>query len=41
MNLLEMLMGNSETRQGFEDFVNRFDDGPDRKSNLTLITAKL
>lgn len=28
MNLLEMLMGNSQTRQGFEDFLNRFEDGP-------------
>ena len=28
MNLLEMLMGNSETRGGFEDFMNRFEDGP-------------
>ncbi len=28
MNLLEMLMGNSQTRAGFEDFLNRFEDGP-------------
>ena len=28
MNLLEMLMGNSQTRQGFEDFLNRFEEGP-------------
>ena len=28
MNLLEMLMGNSQTREGFEDFLNRFEDGP-------------
>jgi hypothetical protein len=28
MNLLEMLMGNSKTREGFEDFLNRFEDGP-------------
>jgi len=28
MNLLEMLMGNSQTREGFKDFVNRFEEGP-------------
>ena len=28
MNLLEMLMGNSQARVGFEDFLNRFEDGP-------------
>jgi hypothetical protein len=28
MNLLEMLMGNSQTREGFKDFLNRFEDGP-------------
>jgi len=28
MNLLEMLMGNSQTRDGFEDFLKRFEDGP-------------
>jgi hypothetical protein len=28
MNLLEMLMGSSQTREGFEDFLNRFEDGP-------------
>jgi hypothetical protein len=28
MNLLEMLMGNSQTREGFEDFLKRFEDGP-------------
>ena len=28
MNLLEMLMGNSQTRDGFKDFLNRFEDGP-------------
>ena len=28
MDLLEMLMGNSETRTGFEDFLNRFEEGP-------------
>jgi len=28
MNLLEMLMGNSQAREGFEDFLNRFEDGP-------------
>jgi hypothetical protein len=27
MNLLEMLMGDSQTRQGFEDFLNRFEEG--------------
>src|SRR4030065_2408070 len=28
MNLLEMLMGNSQTKEGFEDFLKRFEDGP-------------
>ena len=28
MNLLEMLMGNSQTRGGFEDFLKRFEEGP-------------
>ena len=28
MNLLEMLLGNSQTREGFRDFLNRFEDGP-------------
>ncbi len=28
MNLLEMLMGNSQTREGFKNFLNRFEDGP-------------
>jgi len=28
MNLLEMLMGNSQTREGFKDFLSRFEDGP-------------
>jgi len=28
MNLLEMLMGNSQTREGFEDFLSRFEEGP-------------
>jgi hypothetical protein len=28
MNLLEMLMGNSQTREGFKDFLNRFEKGP-------------
>jgi hypothetical protein len=28
MNLLEMLMGSSQTREGFEDFLNRFEEGP-------------
>ena len=28
MDLLEMLMGSSETRTGFEDFLKRFEDGP-------------
>ena len=27
MNLLEMLMGNSQTQQGFKDFLNRFEEG--------------
>ena len=28
MNLLEMLLGNSEKRGGFEDFLIRFEEGP-------------
>jgi hypothetical protein len=28
MNLLEMLMGSSQTQEGFKDFLNRFEDGP-------------
>jgi len=28
MNLLEMLMGNSQTKEGFQDFLKRFEDGP-------------
>jgi len=28
MNLLEMLLGNSQAREGFEDFLNRFEEGP-------------
>jgi hypothetical protein len=28
MDLLEMLMGNKQTREGFQDFLNRFEDGP-------------
>ena len=28
MNLLEMLMGNNQARTGFEDFLNRFEEGP-------------
>jgi hypothetical protein len=28
MNLLEMLMGNSQTLDGFKDFLNRFEEGP-------------
>jgi hypothetical protein len=28
MNLLEMLMGDGQTREGFEDFLKRFEDGP-------------
>ena len=28
MDLLEMLMGSSETRTGFEDFLKRFEEGP-------------
>jgi len=28
MNPLEMLMGNSQTREGFKDFLNRFEEGP-------------
>ena len=28
MNLLEMLMGNRQARGGFEDFLNRFVEGP-------------
>ena len=28
MNLLEMLLGNSQTQEGFKDFLNRFEEGP-------------
>ena len=28
MGLLEMLMGNSQTRDGLQDFLNRFEEGP-------------
>jgi hypothetical protein len=28
MNLLEMLLGNSQEREGFKDFLNRFEEGP-------------
>lgn len=28
MGLLDVLMGSSETRVGFEDFLNRFEEGP-------------
>ncbi len=28
MDLLEMLLGNSQNREGFEDFLNRFEEGP-------------
>jgi len=28
MNLLEMLMGSSQTKEGFKDFLNRFEEGP-------------
>jgi hypothetical protein len=28
MNLLEMLMGTSQAKEGFKDFLNRFEDGP-------------
>ena len=28
MDLLEMLMGSKQTREGFQDFLNRFEDGP-------------
>jgi hypothetical protein len=28
MDLLEMLMGNSQTREGFKDFLGRFEEGP-------------
>jgi len=28
MNLLEMLLGNSQTKEGFKDFLNRFEEGP-------------
>jgi len=28
MNLLEMLMGSGQTREGFKDFLNRFEEGP-------------
>jgi len=28
MDLLEMLLGSSQTREGFEDFLGRFEEGP-------------
>ena len=28
MDLLEVLMGSKQTREGFQDFLNRFEDGP-------------
>jgi hypothetical protein len=28
MGLLDMLLGNSEAKAGFEDFLNRFEEGP-------------
>jgi len=28
MNLLEMLMGSSQAKEGFKDFLNRFEEGP-------------
>ena len=28
MGLLDMLMGSSQTREGFQDFLNRFQEGP-------------
>jgi hypothetical protein len=28
MNLLEMLLGESEKREGFENFLNRYEEGP-------------
>jgi len=28
MDLLEMLMGSSQAKAGFEDFLNRFEEGP-------------
>ena len=28
MDLLEVLLGNSQTKQGFEDFLKRFEEGP-------------
>jgi hypothetical protein len=28
MNLLEMLMGSSQVKEGFKDFLNRFEEGP-------------
>lgn len=28
MNLLEMLMGSSQAKDGFKDFLNRFEEGP-------------
>jgi hypothetical protein len=28
MGLLDMLMGSSQTREGFQDFLNRFEEGP-------------
>lgn len=28
MNLLEMLLGNGQAKEGFKDFLNRFEEGP-------------
>ena len=28
MDLLEMLMGSSQAKAGFENFLNRFEEGP-------------
>ena len=28
MNLLEMLMGSGQAKEGFKDFLNRFEEGP-------------
>jgi hypothetical protein len=28
MGLLDMLLGNNEAKAGFEDFLNRFQEGP-------------
>ncbi len=31
MGLLDMLLGSSEAKAGFEDFLNRFEEGPPQK----------